>query len=89
MDSYGKELHNCCDVCALSCTCQCVCDKEICECETKCISLDSEIFSHMIRARQYGVSDETESGSSANESDFEGYIAHKPRVLNYSSDEDY
>ena len=84
MDNYRKELHNCCDVCASSCTCQRVCDKEICKCETKCISLDSDIFSNMISTRQYGVSDETESGSSADESDFEGYIARKPQVLNYS-----
>ena len=84
----GKELHDCCDVCALMCSCQCKCINNICNCAKKCSSSDSEIFSYMINNLKYGVSDINDDSSASDGSDFEGYIARKPQVLTYSSDED-
>ena len=83
----GKELHDCCDICALLCSCQCKCDG-ICECAKRCSSSDSEIFSNMTNTLKNGVSDSDVDSSASDGSDFEGYIARKPQVLTYSSDED-
>ena len=84
----GKELHDCCDICTMNCKCQCKYNTEMCECGKRCVNLDSKIFSHM-NNHKYGVSDRTDSESSASDgSDFKGYIARKPQVLTYSSDED-
>ena len=44
-NSFFSQLeipHSCCDICALTCSCVCVCeDKTLCSCTTKCIGSDT------------------------------------------------
>ena len=78
----------CCDNCTKLCKCACKCDINSCSCEVTCGFTHNPI-SHCIISTldSDSDSDESETGFSS-ESDFEGFIAKRPTVLQFSDDSD-
>ena len=82
--------HDCCDICALTCSCLCYCDSgSICSCEIRCSYPVSKIVSAMKTTTWEEADGNSSWEDSSSDSDIEAYRARKPIVLTYSDDDDY
>ena len=84
-----QEAHDCCDICALTCSCLCCCESgSSCTCVTRCANPAPEIVTAMLNTiwEEHNEDTYTSNGISS-DSDIEAYRARKPTVFSYS-DED-
>ena len=83
-----QNAHDCCDICALTCSCLCDCDSRcICMCETRCSNPVSEIVTAMMNTTWEEADVVSTSDGSSSDGDIETYRARKPIILTYSDDD--